>query len=83
MLQHRHISARAALFHACLACIARAHAQLRHADDAVTTLRQAEDIAPQIVRGHPVARQLVNDLFAMQNPPTAALSALSARLAAP
>ena len=62
--------------------MARAHAQLRHVDDAVAAVRQAEDIAPQIVRGHPVVRQLVNDLFAMQNPPGAALSALAGHLAA-
>jgi transcriptional regulator with XRE-family HTH domain len=61
--------------------IARAHAQLRHVDDAVATVRQAEDVAPQITRGHPVVRQLVNDLFAMQNPPSAALSALAQRVA--
>jgi tetratricopeptide (TPR) repeat protein len=61
--------------------IARAHAQLRHVDDAVATVRQAEDVAPQLTRGHPVVRQLVNDLFAMQNPPSAALSALAQRVA--
>jgi len=61
--------------------LARAHAQLRHVDDAVTTVREAEDIAPQIVRGHPVVRQLVADLLAMQNPPGTALSALAQRLA--
>jgi tetratricopeptide (TPR) repeat protein len=61
--------------------IARAHAQLRHVDDAVATIRQAEDTAPQIVRGHPVVRQLVSDLVAMQNPPGAALSGLAQRVA--
>jgi hypothetical protein len=63
--------------------IARAHAQLRHVDDAVATVRQAEDTAPQIVRGHPAVRQLVSDLHAMQNPPGTALSALAGRLTAP
>jgi transcriptional regulator with XRE-family HTH domain len=63
--------------------IARAHAQRRHADDAVATVRQAEDIAPQIVHDHPVVRQLVSDLLVMQNPPSARLAALSARVSAP
>ena len=63
--------------------VARAHAQLRHVDDAVTTVRQAEDTAPQIVRGHPAVRQLVSDLLTMQSPPGAALSALAGRLAGP
>jgi DNA-binding XRE family transcriptional regulator len=63
--------------------VARAHAQRRHVDDAVATLRQAEDIAPQLIRGHAVVRQLVADLFAMQSPPSAQLSALSGRLTAP
>ena len=63
--------------------IARAHAQLRHVDDAVATVRQAEETAPQIVRGHPAVRQLVSDLLAMQNPPGTALSALAGRLTEP
>jgi transcriptional regulator with XRE-family HTH domain len=63
--------------------IARAYAQLRHVDDAVATVRQAEDTAPQIVRGHPAVRQLVSDLHAMQNPPGTALAALAGRLTAP
>jgi tetratricopeptide (TPR) repeat protein len=62
---------------------ARAHAQLRHPDDAVSALRQAEEISPELVRGDPVVRQLVADLLTMQNPPSAGLSALSGRITAP
>ncbi|HEY1705001.1 MAG TPA: hypothetical protein VGG75_35330 [Trebonia sp.] len=52
-------------------------------DDAVAALRQAEGISPELVRGHPVVRQLVAGLLAMQSPPSPGLAALSARITAP
>ncbi len=62
--------------------VARAHAQRRQADKAVAALLQAEEIAPEQVRGHEVVRQLVNDLIAMRERPTSGLRDLAARLTA-
>lgn len=63
--------------------VARAHAQRRQVGDAVAALRQAEELTPEQVHAHALVRQLVTDLLAMQNPPSADLAALSARVAAP
>jgi hypothetical protein len=60
--------------------VARAHAQRRQVGEAVTALRQAEDITPELVHGHYLARQLVSDLLTMQNPPLSELHELSVRL---
>lgn len=60
--------------------VARAHAQRRQVDEAVAALRQAEDMAPELVRGHYAARQIVSDLLTMQDPPGNDLRALSVRL---
>ena len=61
---------------------ARAHAQRRQADEAVTALLQAEQITPELVRGHVLVRQLVADLLTMQDPPGAELRDLARRLTA-
>jgi transcriptional regulator with XRE-family HTH domain len=61
--------------------VARAHAQRRQIGDAVTALRQAEDITPEQVRAHEMVRQLVSDLLTMQDPPTRELRDLASRLA--
>jgi transcriptional regulator with XRE-family HTH domain len=61
--------------------VARAHAQRRHAHEAVAVLIQAEAITPEQVRGHALVRQLVSDLFTMQDPPAAELRDLAKRLA--
>jgi hypothetical protein len=61
--------------------VARAHAQRRQVNDAVTALRQAEDITPEQVRTHEIVRQLVSDLLTMQDPPTFELRDLAGRLA--
>lgn len=61
--------------------VARAHAQRRQISDAVTALRQAEDITPEQVRTHEMVRQLVSDLLTMQDPPTPELRDLAGRLA--
>ena len=66
-----------------LIIVGRAHAQRRQVADAVAALQQAAEIFPGQVRSHPLARQVVADLLAMQNPPSAALVALSVRVAAP
>jgi transcriptional regulator with XRE-family HTH domain len=63
--------------------VARAHAQRRQVAEAVSALAQAEDITPEQVRGHYLARQIVSDLLTMEDPPSADLRALSARLGAP
>src|SRR6185437_10137412 len=40
--------------------VARAHAQRRQVSEAVAALRQAEDIAPELVGGHELVHQLVS-----------------------
>jgi DNA-binding XRE family transcriptional regulator len=60
--------------------VARAHTQRRQVDSAVMALAQSEGIAPELVRGHYVARQVVSDLLTMQDPPGDKLRALSIRL---
>jgi tetratricopeptide (TPR) repeat protein len=60
--------------------VARAHAQRRQVDEAVAALRQADEITPEQVRGHEQVRQLVSDLFTMQDPPSAQLRDLARRL---
>jgi transcriptional regulator with XRE-family HTH domain len=62
--------------------VARAHAQRRQADEAVTALLRAEQITPELVRGHVLVRQLVADLLTMQDPPAAELRDLARRLTA-
>ena len=60
--------------------IARAHAQRRQVAEAVTALCQAEQITPEQVREHDLARQLVADLLTMQDPPSSELRDLAGRL---
>jgi transcriptional regulator with XRE-family HTH domain len=60
--------------------VARAHAQRRQVDQAVAALRQAESIAPELLHGHYLVRQIVSDLLTMQDPPGEELRALSVRL---
>ena len=60
--------------------VARARAQRRQISEAVTALRQAEDITPEQVRTHDLVRQLVSDLLTMQDPPSSELRGLAARL---
>jgi transcriptional regulator with XRE-family HTH domain len=60
--------------------VARAHAQRRQVAEAVTALRQAEQITPEQVREHDLARQLVADLLTMQEPPSSELRDLAGRL---
>jgi hypothetical protein len=56
--------------------VARAHAQRRQ----IAALAEAEGIAPELVRGHYLVRQLVSDLLTMQDPAGDDLRVLSARL---
>jgi len=62
--------------------VARAHAQRRQVTEAVAVLRQAEDISPELVGGHEQVRQVVSDLLAMQDPPSAELRELAGRVGA-
>ncbi len=62
--------------------MARAHAQRRQADQAISALLRAEEITPELVRGHVMVRQLVTDLLTMQDPPAAELRDLARRLTA-
>jgi tetratricopeptide (TPR) repeat protein len=60
--------------------VARAHTQRRQVAQAVSALAQAEDITPEQVRDHYLARQIVSDLMSMQDPAGPELRALSVRL---
>jgi len=60
--------------------VARAHAQRRQISEAVAALVQAEDITPELIRGHALARQTVSDLLTMQDPPSGELRGLAERL---
>jgi tetratricopeptide (TPR) repeat protein len=60
--------------------VARAHAQRRQVNEAVSALREAEKITPEQVRVHGVVRQLVSDLLTMQDPPSEELRELAARV---
>ncbi len=60
--------------------VARAHAQRRQVNEAVAALRQADQITPEQVRGHEQVRQVVSDLFTMQDPPSGDLRDLARRL---
>ena len=62
--------------------VARAYAQRRQVDNAVAALVQAEELTPEQVHAHALVRQVVTDLLAMQNPPSAGLAALSVRVGA-
>jgi len=62
--------------------VARAHAQRHQVHEAVAALIQAEAIAPEQVRGHTLVRQLVSDLFTMQDRPATELRDLAKRLTA-
>ncbi len=60
--------------------VARAHAQRRQIGEAVAALVQAEDITPELIQGHDLARQTVSDLLTMQDPPSRELRGLAERL---
>jgi tetratricopeptide (TPR) repeat protein len=60
--------------------VARAHTQRRQVGEAVAALVQAEGIAPELVRGHDLTRQLVSDLLTVQDPPGRELRELAERL---
>ena len=62
--------------------LARAHAQRRQADEAVTALLEAEAITPEQIRNHRVVRQLVSDLLSMQDPASSELRELAERVGA-
>lgn len=62
--------------------VARAHLQRRNADQAVSALEQAEEVTPEQVRAHPLARQIVGDLLTVQDPPGPALQGLARRVGA-
>ncbi|HEY6276524.1 MAG TPA: helix-turn-helix transcriptional regulator [Streptosporangiaceae bacterium] len=62
--------------------VARAHTQRRQVTEAVSALRQAGDISRELVAGHEQVRQVVSDLLAMQDPPSAELRELAGRVGA-
>ena len=61
--------------------LARAHAQRRHSGEALQALLTAEQHAPEQLRSHALARQLIRDLVALAGRrPSKELLALAARL---
>ncbi|MGW4887214.1 helix-turn-helix domain-containing protein [Streptomyces murinus] len=58
--------------------VARAHAQRRQVDDAVSALSEAKDLSPQLVNTLPSVKQLVADLLLMSQPPSEGLRRLAA-----
>jgi transcriptional regulator with XRE-family HTH domain len=63
--------------------VARAHAQRRQVDDAVSALEKAHRLSPEMTRGMPSVRQLVADLLTMSQPPSESLRALARELSVP
>jgi transcriptional regulator with XRE-family HTH domain len=62
--------------------VARAQLQRRNVDAAVSTLEEAERITPEQVHSHPIVRQVVGDLLAIQDPAGTALTGLARRVGA-
>ena len=60
--------------------LARAHAQRRQIPAAVSAVREAQRLSPEIVRAMPMVKQLVSDLLTMSQPPSDELRALAAEL---
>ena len=63
--------------------VARAHAQRRQPAEATAALLAADELTPEQVRSHGLARQLATDLLGWLQPPPAELRALAARLGQP
>lgn len=62
--------------------LARAHAQRRQVNEAVSALLEAESITPEQIRNHRITRQVVSDLLTMQDPPSSDLRELADRVGA-
>lgn len=62
--------------------VARAQLQRRNVEGAVATLEEAERITPEQVHSHPIVRQVVSDLMAIQDPAGTALTGLARRVGA-
>ncbi|GAB3279081.1 helix-turn-helix transcriptional regulator [Actinocorallia lasiicapitis] len=60
--------------------VARAHAQRRHVEEAISALLNAEQIAPEQIQNHRTVRQLVSDLLTTHEPQNPALLALATRM---
>jgi len=60
--------------------VARAHTQRRNVDDAVAVLEEADVIAPEQVRSHPLVRSLVSDLLQMTPSASEGLSDLATKI---
>jgi transcriptional regulator with XRE-family HTH domain len=60
--------------------VAAAHAQRRQVADAIAALNEAARLTPEAIRTYGQVRQVISDLLAMQNPPSAELVALSRQL---
>ncbi|MEU1624135.1 helix-turn-helix transcriptional regulator [Streptomyces sp. NPDC020096] len=60
--------------------VARAHAQRRQVDSAVSALLTARQLSPEMVRAVPTVKQLVSDLLTMSQSPSDQLRALANEL---
>lgn len=60
--------------------LARAHAQRRNPDEAARVLLEADTIAPQQIRSHPLVRSVVHDLLQMAPTASEELSTLVDRI---
>lgn len=60
--------------------VARAHAQRRQVDGAVSSLLEARRLSSEMVRAMPLVKQLVADLMTMSQPPSVELRALAAEV---
>jgi hypothetical protein len=63
--------------------VARAHAQRRQTDNAVSALMTALQLSPEMVHTMPAVRQLVADLMTMSQPPSDQLTTLARELGVP
>ncbi|GLF94298.1 transcriptional regulator [Streptomyces yaizuensis] len=63
--------------------LAKAHAQRRQVDDAVSTLEKVLHAAPELFHTKPTVKQLVTDLQAMSPQPPEQLQALARELGLP
>ncbi|MER5972518.1 helix-turn-helix transcriptional regulator [Streptomyces sp. NPDC002055] len=63
--------------------IARAHAQRRQTEEAVSALLAAHRLSPEIVHALPSVKQLVSDLLTMSRTPSGQLRSLASELGVP
>ena len=63
--------------------VARAHAQRRQVEEAVSALLKALQLSPEMTRALPFVKQMVGDLLTMAQPPSDQLRSLAVELGVP